>query len=101
VWGGCGEDLSQKASDAAFNLTATGQQPTPSGPVIMSVEWPEILNTFIDDQLLQGGVRVVKGDEEMAHVSEIADSSSHAHTGVLTPNQPISTPYSPGALTLH
>ena len=76
--------------------------PTPSGPVIMSVEWPEILNTFIDDQLLLGGVRVVKGDEEMAHVSEIADSSLHAHTnGVLTPNQPISYPIPPGALTLH
>ena len=77
--------------------------PTPSGPVIMSVEWPEILNTFIDDQLLLGGVRVVKGDEEMAHVSEIADSSLHAHThrGFHTQISLFPTPYRPGALTLH
>ena len=37
--------------------------PTPSGPVIMDVEWPEMLNTAIEDQLREGGVRVVKGDE--------------------------------------
>ncbi len=29
----------------------------------MEVEWPEILNTAIEDQLREGGVRVVKGDE--------------------------------------
>ena len=29
----------------------------------LEVEWPEILNTAIESQLRQGGVRVVKGDE--------------------------------------
>jgi len=37
--------------------------PAQSDPVIMDVEWPEMLNTTIEDQLREGGVRVVKGDE--------------------------------------